>query len=353
MLQTLVIGLGRSGAGLHLPVLARIRDSATPGPMATGKPIVACDPVTESTRFPPGVVAVRSIERALPLLDPAATVVHLCTPPGSRSRLLDQLAPLGFGRFVLEKPIATHGRELRRIRRIREQYGLGLVVVAPWLAAALTRRLTEIVRSGELGALRSLTVHQHKPRFHRSLTTSGHPTAFDVEIPHALPVALRLAGPAELVNASWQTLRCAERDIPRLGGARLTLAHTNGAHSEFASDLTSPRRERRITLRLEHGTVTANYPLSQEDDHAQLTIRTPDRHEHTVFRDDALSAFFFGAYRRLTGPANGQDRADSPDDEFDLHHETVRLLCAAKSHCEGNSSADVPDQRRAVPQHVG
>ncbi|WP_344425143.1 oxidoreductase [Amycolatopsis minnesotensis] len=338
MLRTFVIGLGRAGAGLHIPILTRIRETAT----ANGAPILACDPATGEGDLPPGVVAVRSIEQAARSLDPADTVTHLCTPPGSRSALLDELAAAGFRRFVLEKPIATNDRDLRRIMRLRARHDLRFVVVAPWLAAALTGRLASIVRDGTLGALRAITVHQHKPRFHRSLATYGHPTAFDVEIPHAIPVVLRLAGPAELVDASWRTLSCDERDIPRLGGARLTLAHRGGARSELVSDLTSPTRERRIRLEFAEGTVTADYPVGEDDDHAQLTVTTGDRSEHRAFRDDALTAFFIGAYRRLGKPAD-----DTEDLDFALHRETVRLLSEAKSRC-----ATIPVQSRSEPQYA-
>lgn len=334
VLRTFVIGLGRAGAGLHIPILTRIRERSGP--------ILACDPAFSAAGLPPDVVAVRSIERAARSLDPADTVTHLCTPPGSRPALLDELTAAGFRRFVLEKPIATNDRDLRRIVRLRAKYDLRFVVVAPWLAAALTGKLTRIVCDGTLGALRAITVHQHKARFHRSLTTSGHPTAFDVEIPHAIPVVLRLAGPADLIDANWRTLSCEERDIPRLGGACLTLAHHGGVRSELASNLTSPTRERRIRLEFDDGTVTADYPVGEDDDHAQLTVTTGGRSERSAFRDDALTAFFVGAYHRLGTPADDAEHLD-----FALHCETVRLLSEAKSRC-----ATVPVQSRAEPQYA-
>ncbi|WP_254125254.1 oxidoreductase [Amycolatopsis sp. CA-230715] len=333
-MRTFVIGLGRAGAGLHIPILTRIREG--------GGPILVFDPAVESGDLPPGVVSVPSIERAARSLDPAGAVTHLCTPPGSRSALLDELATAGFRRFVLEKPIATNDRELRRIVRLRARNGLRFAVVAPWLAAALTGKLARIVRDGTLGALRAITVHQHKPRFHRSLTTSGHPTAFDVEIPHAIPVVLRLAGPAELTAAKWRTLSCEEGTIPRLGGASLTLEHHSGVRTELVSDLTSPIRERRMRLEFAEGTVTADYPVGEDDDHAQLTVTTGGPSEHRAFRDDALTAFFVGTYRRFGRPSTDTEHLD-----FALHCETVRLLSEAKSRC-----ATIPVQSRAEPQYA-
>ena len=84
MLHTLIVGMGGSGRGLHLPALARVR-AAAPG-LLTGAPVVAVDPFRPPAGVA-GVVTAGSLEEAARLHPPARTVVHLCTPPGARASL--------------------------------------------------------------------------------------------------------------------------------------------------------------------------------------------------------------------------------------------------------------------------
>ncbi|AXB48006.1 hypothetical protein [Amycolatopsis albispora] len=323
MLQTLVLGLGRAGAALHLPVLARIGETGLPGVFAD-HPILAYDPRPVELPHLSRVRVAASLGEAMGRVDPGSAVAHLCTPPGSRLNLLEELARNGFRRFIVEKPLGTGRRELDRIGVLRRRFGLRIAVVAPWLSASLTERLVKLARSGEFGSLRSLTVNQHKPRFHRSLTNPGHSNACEVELPHAVPVALRLAGPAELVEAEWSDMACDGREIPRLGGASLTLRHDGGVLSRLRSDLTSPIRERSISLSFDHGIVTGHYPLSCEDDHAQLEVVSPHRIEREVFRDDALTAFFLRTYRAFR---------DGLPTGIEVHERAARLLIEAKERC--------------------
>ncbi|GGL61533.1 hypothetical protein GCM10010129_01360 [Streptomyces fumigatiscleroticus] len=327
MLQPLVVGLGRSGRELHLRVLARMAGAPDGSPIAA--PPVACDPRPEAGRWLTGTRVARSIAEARRMVCPASTVVHVCTPPLARTAVLTELAERGFDKLLVEKPLAAGRAELAEIVRLRRRHRLDIRVVAHWLEAELTGRLRGLVRQGTLGRLTAITVAQHKPRFTRSLATTGHPTAFDVEIPHALGVVLDLAGPAELVDAHWSDLRCGDVVLPRLGGASLTLRHSTGVRSEIVSDLASPVRQRSITLRFEHGTATGHYPLSEHDDHAQLVV-TGGLAAHQVFRDDALTAFLRRVYR---------DFADGPRAALAPHCAAVRLLCAAKDHCRAADRA--------------
>lgn len=324
-MHTLVVGLGRAGGGLHLPVLTRLRETSS-APLFSEQPIVAYDPRPLGAA-PAGVTVVPSLAVAVRHLDPEWTVVHVCTPPVGRPEVLAELVESGFRRFVVEKPLAADPADLARVLALRDRHALDVVVVAPWLAAELTGRLTEAVRGHRYGALREVTVAQHKPRFARSLTTSGHPTAFDVELPHSLAVVLGLAGRAELAAAAWAPLRCAGRTVPRMGGARLALRHVSGAHSTLRSDLASPVRERRITLRLSGAVVTGHYPLSADDHHAQFVVATGGREHREVFPDDALAAFFLAAYLHF----HGRPVADVT--ELGRHIEAVRLLAEAKALC--------------------
>ncbi|POX38912.1 hypothetical protein C3486_20820 [Streptomyces sp. Ru73] len=343
MLQPLVIGLGRSGAGLHAKALARL--AALPeGPLSLA-PLVACDPRAGTGDGLAGVTVTRSLAEAARLVSPPDTVVHVCTPPDARAPVLTELTALGFRRFLVEKPLAADRAGLDDIVRLRAHHDLDLVVVSHWLAAELTGRLRSLVRERPLGALRHLAFAQHKPRFLRSLTAPGHPTAFDVELPHSLGVALDLAGPAHLVDAQLDDLRCEDGARPFMGRARLTLRHRSGVRTEIDSDLASPVRQRSVTLRFERGTVTGHYPLSEHDDHAQLVL-PDDPHSPRVFRDDALTAFLLRTY---------QDFAAGRRNDSTVPYDVVRLLCAAKEHCGAaprTPAGEIPDAPTTEEQHV-
>jgi predicted dehydrogenase len=312
-LRTLVVGLGNAGANLHLPVLNRLR-AQWPALFAAAPPL-GCDP-----RHAPDSTVVTTIDEAVERLDPRHTVVHLCTPPTDRTTPLRLLAAAGFDKVLVEKPLATTETDLGRITALRAR--LDMVVVAQWLTSELTRRLDALVRLGTLGALTDIRFVQRKSRFQRSSTTAGHPTAFDVELPHSMGVALLLAGDAEVHAARCQDLTTDAWTLPRLGGAQVELRHHGGVRTEIVSDLGAPVRERSVVLNFERGTVTGHYPADASDPYARLTVHTDGGSRSSVFPDDALATFLLTAYRYFAG-------ADTPS-HTDLNIRVVRLLCDAK-----------------------
>lgn len=344
MLSTLIIGLGRAGLGLHLPVLRRAR-TQRPG-LFTDQPVVAVDPGAVPPPEQPGLRLAESLRSASGLLDPERTVVHLCTPPSVRTEVLAEVAALGFTKVLVEKPLAGDRAALTALLDVVRRHRLQYAVVAPWLHSTLTRRLLRIVEDGGLGAVRSVSVTQHKPRFRRSLAAPGHTSAFDVEVPHAVGVLLRLLGDAQVRGAACGDLRVGPVSVPRMGSARLELAHPGGVRSEVLSDLSAPVRQRRIVLDLAHGRVHGHYAVGEDDDYAQLEIAGtgPDGAGpvHEVLRDDSLSACLTQAY---TDFAAGTDLSA----ELRLHARTVELLDEAKRRAAGSPTGPcVPRAGEAV-----
>ncbi len=325
MFRTLIVGLGRSGRGLHLPVLSRARAMQAAKHLFDDRPIIAFNP-WDTQAEPPGAVLARSLAQAGDMVNPDRTIVHLCSPPATRVELLVQLAQLGFHKVIVEKPLAVDEQDLAEIVELRRRWKLDLVVAAPWLASALTHRILQTLHGGELGALRSVFVVQRKPRFTRSLAGCDHPTAFDIEMPHSVGVALAIAGNANVCNARLTDMRFEDVVLPRLGSGWLSLDHESGVCTEIHSDLTSPTRERRITLKLEQGTMIGHYPNSEADHTAQLSTTVSGRETRRVFHDDALTSFILRTYQRFTVPG--------PDsDDLTLNLEVVRLLSDAKRIC--------------------
>lgn len=330
MRQPLIVGLGRSGAGLHLRALRTARDRS---PDVWRGPVVAVDPRPgERAPVPDGVTVTPSLEQARALLPPDRAVVHVCTPPDTRLAVLAELCAAGYRDLIVEKPLATGAGEQAAVTELHARHGLRLAVVAHWPASALADRLRELIGSRRLGRLLSIDVTQHKPRFTRSLRTDdGHPTAFDVEMPHSLGLVLSLAGPAETTGARLTDLRIGETVRPGLGSARLELLHANGVRTRIVSDLTTPVRERKAVLVFEHGTAVGHFAPSDADDHVQLDV--DGRRE--VFRDDALTAFLHRTYTRFdTVPAEDPSWAA----DFALHADVVRLLDEAKLRCADDTA---------------
>jgi predicted dehydrogenase len=334
MLHSLIVGMGRAGAGLHLPSLVKVRATA-PGLLAPG-PVVVFDPFL-SPAPTAGTVVAGSLEQATGLAPPERTVVHLCTPPHVRSGLLNRLGALGYRRIVVEKPLALDLVGLAAVARVRRRWGLDLTVATHWLDSSLTARLRAAVGAEEFGRLRHIRVVQNKPRFTRSAAVSHSATAFDVEVPHALAVVLSLAGGARIAGASWEDMVTERLRLPRLGRARLRLDHYSGVRTEIDSDLTSPVRERRITLQFERGTLIGHYPCSDADHTAQLRAAGTEGGETwSVFADDALPAFLHAAYTRY-------DRSPRSLGALPVQVDAVRLLSEAKDLCAARDPADPAD----------
>lgn len=341
MFHTLILGMGRAGAKLHLPVLSRVR-LAHPELFAPG-PILAYDPFRPHYHAA-DVVVVHSIEEASGWAPPEQTVVHLCTPPHIRSGMIERLARCGYRRIIVEKPLALDLVGLAAIARTRRRYGLDITVATHWLHSGLTQRLLREMEGGGFGRLRTIHVVQNKPRFTRSASVPGHPTAFDVEVPHALAVVLTLAGDATVAGASLTDMVTDRLRLPRLGRAKLRLDHRSGVHSKIESNLTSPIRERRITLQFDQATLVGHYPCSDADNTAQLRVTTHNRkHIWSVFADDALFSFIHGTYSRYA-------RSDAIINTLAVHVDTVRLLTVAKDLCSAGDF--VPPLEEEVTERV-
>lgn len=323
-MRTLIVGLGRSGLGLHLPVvsrLAQIPDGAgvrEPGPVVGYDP----EPAAREAATRHGMTVVSRLSDAARLLPPARTVVHVCTPSTIRIGILEDLAALGFGHLLVEKPLAVDRAGIAEVERLRSAYGLNLSVVAPWLGSDLTGRLALLTRESPLGRLRSIHVSQLKPRFRRTLADGGSVSAFDVEVPHSLGVALHLAGDGAVVDAAWSGLAVEGQVVAHMGTARLVLRHETGVRTEIFSDLGSPSRVRRIRLEFEAGRAIGDFPVSADDEYAQLEVTGAGRE---VLRDDSLSRSFEQTYRTFASGGTGAD--------YPTNLRVAVLLCDAKERC--------------------
>lgn len=336
MLRTLIVGLGHAGLDLHWTVLRRLREEFSERDLFAPGPAYGFDPRPDAAP-PPGEDLTRlgSLAEARRLLDPAETVVHLCTPPVARLGLLRELADLGFTRILVEKPLAVDLAAAEAIAALRRDARLDLTVVAHWLDSALTTRSLELIRSGRLGELRSIGFIQRKPRLRRTLTRQGHPTAFDAELPHSVGVALKLAGDAEFADAALTDMEIGDIRVPHMGTAAMSIRHAGGARTDIFSDLTSPVRERRITIELTGGRLVGHYPGSSDDDYAHLRLFVDGTETRSLFRDDSLTTFIRRVYRHYLDGVDGAA-------EFGLSMRVATLLSEAKAHCLAAEAGVMP-----------
>jgi predicted dehydrogenase len=342
VLRSFIVGLGRAGMELHWPVLRRLRERS-PWLFADDPPLALDAHDKRAAAEEAGLLPVSSLTEASRLTDPAHTIVHVCTPPIARLDLLRELSAAGFRQIVMEKPLAADAETLAEIERVRRKGNLRMVVVAHWLDSALTRRLLELTNTGELGPLKSISFAQLKPRLQRTLRSTGHPTAFDVELPHSVGVALRIAGDANVAAAELTDMKVGRLVVPGMGSARLVLDHGAGPRTTIFSDLASPVRERRIELEFADGRAIGHFPGGEDDHFAHLTVARgagmSTGVSADVFPDDALSTFFSRVYEEFTDGI-------SFDEEFQLATRVVELLDEAKASSvpTGSTEPAGPDE---------
>ena len=337
---TVIVGYGHAGSDLHHRCL---RTLAARGVIPAG-PVLAVDPCRPA-ELPTGTRWLPTIGAALDTIastagastagvstagvstagagragaGPADAVFHVTTPVGEHAAVIAELLDAGARRIIVEKPVARTAAEAAAVAADAADAGARVVPVSVWPVSAVTERVVQLLAAGRIGTPGALCMEQSKPRFRRSVAdvraSWGHRSAFEVELPHQVLLALYLsevlgAGPVEQVleSSGWQML-LPEGALPGMGGARMRMRHASGLLSTLVTDLTSPIRLRRLRIIGTEGAIVADYPISAEDDYGQVWV-SGERNRQVV-ADAPLTAFLARAYAHLTGdgpaPAGGLD----------------------------------------------
>ncbi|MFE9848543.1 Gfo/Idh/MocA family oxidoreductase [Streptomyces sp. NPDC005576] len=318
--ESVIVGYGHAGRDLHHRILIAL---AGRGAVPRGEALVV-DPVRPVDPLP-GSRWLSSLPQALAALgSPASAVVHVATPVRDRARTIRDLAAAGIRRVIMEKPFAESPAAARELTDLIRDCGVDVLPVAVWPSSTITRRVVELLAAGRIGRPVSLHVEQSKPRFRRSFENSAHSSAFEVELPHQMLLALHLFGDAESVEAvSWPLRNPAGQDR-MLGGATVCLRHRDGLVTTLTSDLTSPVRIRRLRLRGTEGEIVAHYPIGGDDPFGQIQV-TGER-DRTLLPDAPLTTFVEDCYRYFTG---SEERPAGTD--LRLHARVTELLAAASA----------------------
>lgn len=267
----------------------------------------------------------------------ADAVFHVAVPPNAHRDCMEQLLRVGAQRFILEKPIANTIEDAAYLVDLAEATGSVVLPMSVWPSSRVTEAAEELVASGAIGEPVSYHMEQSKPRFRRSLQTQGHGSAFEVELPHQLLLALHLAGSvAEVTESRGWDLPLPFGRLDRMGGAEVELLHTSGVRTTLYTDLASPVRRRRLHIHGSEGTLVADYPVSGDDDFGQ--VRIAGRPVRTVVQDAPLTRFIEQAYEHFRG------ERPAPRSGLALHLESMELLDAARTAAFAASGTTVPQE---------
>jgi hypothetical protein len=212
-----------------------------------------------------------------------------------------------------------------------------IVPVAVWPHSRVTEAVLAVANPGQ-GI--SLVFEQSKPRLDRTVADRGHRSAWDVEMPHQVLLAMYLAGPVEGIRSAdvWDADVRGIR-YPEMGGARLVLEHRDGGRSVLISDLCSREPVRRLRILRSDGDLVADYPVSGA--HTGL-VRQPDGSTRIVAGDRPLTRFIESAYRHFAHPDSAVTVTN------DVHLASLALIDEAAAIARRRSQAQETSDARAV-----
>jgi predicted dehydrogenase len=298
-LDTVVIGYGHAARSFHVPAIA---DLVAQGYASGALTVVESREPVDTTGLPLDAIVRSDLPRAR---KPDGCVVHVCTPPDSHAEIVFAAYRLGYRRFVVEKPMATDPADARRMVDLCESGGAEILVVANWSVSALTEEIRRMIGERCGVPLEELVLTQFKPRLERTAGSDAHRTAFDVEMPHLVALALSLVdGPMELVDSSGSDLEIDGTSYPAMGSATITLRTGDGVPLRLHSDLTAPWRERSVRVEWADGSrLVGFHPCDSSDRYAQLFTWAADgtRQPRRLFHDDTVRRFLRGAYSYFLG----------------------------------------------------
>ena len=167
----IVHGLGVLGTGIMgrrmltaLQQATRFRVAALYEPQA--------DALQAALALAPGARAATGLDDLVG--DPAVQLVYIATPPALH--LAGVRAALAAGRACLcEKPLAADRAQALALRDAVVAAGLPVAVNFPFASSSSARRLVDIVRSGDLGALQSARIHLRFAQWPRPWQSGASP----------------------------------------------------------------------------------------------------------------------------------------------------------------------------------
>jgi predicted dehydrogenase len=348
-LGAVVVGLGRAGLGLHVPVLEKIRhDSAAASPF--GAVVGLVDAVEAGTRralhrleydygYDPRRISCATSLADLTGVDPDNTIVHICTPADDHASALRAATEAGFRRIIVEKPCAANTADVDEMRRIADRTGASVAVINPYLySRSVASCKDKIRRVGQQPHY--LEFEMSKPRTTPTLRGRSKPeSVMDVELPHQIATALYLteASRYRVLRAEVRHMHYRETDtdvcrVVRNMGVGIVVLELDQCIAVLVSSLDALTRTRELKLRFpntEH--IEAFLPVTG-DDHTSVIMEysghnTDGSIEQTrvaKLPDDMLARCLFDMYSRFA--------TDSPQlSDLTFNRKVVDVMDRAKT----------------------
>lgn len=323
-LGAVIVGLGRAGLGLHIPVLENIR-RAGPAASPFGAVVGLVDSVEAGTRralhrleydygYDPRRISCAPSLGELRGVDPDNTIVHICTPADDHAPALRAATEAGYRRIIIEKPCAANTAEVDEMRRIADRTGASIAVINPYLYSRSVASCREKIQ--ELGRLpHYLEFEMSKPRITPTLAGRSRPeSVMDVELPHQIATALYLteASKYRVLRAEVRHMHYREIDtepcrvVPNMGVGIIVL-ELDQCIAVLVSSLDSLTRTRVLKLRFSNTDhIEAFLPVTG-DDHTSVIIEYSGRNTDgsteqqriAKLPDDMLSRCLFDMYARF------------------------------------------------------
>lgn len=348
-LDAVIVGLGRAGLGLHIPVLEKIRrDEGAASPFGTVVGLV--DRVEAGTSrarhrleydfgYDPRPIRCATSLADLTGVDPENTVVHICTPADNHASDLRAATEAGFRRIIVEKPCAGNTADVDEMRRIADQTGASIAVVNPYLYSRSIASCRDKIQ--EVGRLpHYLEFEMSKPRITPTLMGRSKPeSVMDVEMPHQIATALYLTGAARyrLLRAEVRHMHYREVDtepcrVVANMGVGIVVLELDECIAVLVSSLDALTRTRVLKLRFpstEH--VEAFLPVTG-DDHTSVIVEysgynsdgSTEQQRVAKLPDDMLARCLSDMYTRFI--------TDSPQlSDLTFNRKVVDLMDKAKA----------------------
>jgi predicted dehydrogenase len=328
-MNSLIIGYGNAGASLHLPVLRNLF-AANHTPRLKPTFHVFDNQITRAERHFDDV----QFHSDIPAPEGdfhGPTVCHICTPPGNRLELIQQLLEKGHRYILVEKPVMLDISSLDQLIEMERDYSACILVVSVFSNSNLVEKIRSLIELEPNRQAWRLNFVQKKSRYDRSSERSQE-HIFDIESPHQVALAVDLFGPAAVKAALTSHMVTPHgRVIPNMGTGRIELLHDNGVVSILDSSLVHPSRERTIELHTGNGRVfVGHFPVGRDDNVS--TLVSDGRTEKIL--DEPLTkciSLVYDYFNHLFegGPAVVRPALSSMALPF--HRKIIELLDAAKS----------------------
>ncbi|MFL5540013.1 MAG: Gfo/Idh/MocA family protein [Longimicrobiaceae bacterium] len=347
-LGAVVVGLGRAGLGLHIPVLEKIlHDSAAVSPFGGVVGLVdsaeagikrALHRLEYDYGYDPRRISCATSLADLAGVDPDHTIVHICTPAHDHASALRAATEVGFRRIIVEKPCAANTAEVDEMRRTADRTGASIAVINPYLYSRSVASCKDKIR--EVGRLpHYLEFEMSKPRITPTLAGRSRPeSVMDVELPHQIAAALHLteASRYRVLRAEVRHMHYRETDtevcrvVPNMGVGIIVL-ELDQCIAVLVSSLDALTRTRVLKLRFsntEH--IEAFLPVTG-DDHTSVVIEysghntdgSTEQQRVAKLPDDMLARCLFDTYSRFV--------TDSPQlSDLTFNRKVVDVMDKAK-----------------------